>query len=330
MKTTTTTTATEKKNSRKNQNAGTVKNNSKKAAKTTTAAADPEEEKKNRRAAAAKKAAETRRQRREEEARQMEEERRRIEAEAAARRKAENKNTRAADREELKNHRANYSRAKKELKTQSPLYYMHNLNKIAQGKAENTTAESTQALQWCYNDINELTQTADNYEGFSYNCVRVDSRGRICKMVKASDDVEIIYYSYGVIRVYCRQGADLDMITTYAGNYVLIPVNVNEDGILTAAQTVTALYKEIFQDCRNIYREKTTRQAMRERQQKRRAAAMKAAAEKAEREQMKTAARTAREAAEAAPAVEPAEAAPAVELQPARRSWWKNLAASLF
>lgn len=267
----------------------------------------------------------------------MEEEKKRLQEEEKNRAKVQesqrrdnNKSTRAADREEMKSHRDQYSRAKKELKTQSVLYYFHRLNRIARGQADNTTAASIQALQWCYNDINELTQTANNYDGFSFDCVRVDSRGRICKMVKAADDVEIIYYNYGVIRVYCRQGVDLDMVTTYAGNYVLIPVNVNEDGILTAAQTVTALYKEIFQDCRNIYREKTTRQAIRDKQQKRRAAAMKAAAEKAEREQMKTAARTAREASEAAPAVEPAEAAPAVELQPARRSWWRNIAASIF
>lgn len=304
MKTTATTTAT-----------ATVKNNSKKTAAT---AADPKEEKSNRRTAAAKKAAETRRAKKEQEARELAEQAARLKAEEAARQKAEADAMKEDAKKSRREHSQHYSAAIKDARNQSPLYYMHLLNRRATGKAEAGTAAD---LLWCYEDLQNMTPTAANYKGFSYDAVKVDSRGRICKMVTAPADIEITYYQYGIVRVNTRTASDVDMIDTYQGYMLLIPVQVSEAGILQAAKTVTAMYKDTYQDARNIYRTKTTRHAMKEAAEKRQHNAMKAAAEKTEREQMKTAARTARETAEAAPTV---------ELQPVRRSWWRNIAASLF
>ena len=327
----TATTATETKNSRKN--AGTVKNQSKKAAATP---ADPqEEEKKNRRSAAAKKAAETRRQRREEEARRMEEEKKRAAAEEAARRKAEAKKEKETARDERKTDAATWTAARKEVKeARTSLYYMHNLNRLATGKSDSRPdGLNMTALLHCYNQLKELTETANRRDGFSYNAVKVDSRGRICKMVTAPADIEIISYS-GTIRVNTRTAQDIDMIDTYAGYYCLIPVKVDEIGILTAAQSVVMYYNDVARDSRNRYRTTTTRQAMREAAEKRHRNAMKLQAEKMEREAMKTAAREAREAAEADTTT-----AEVVDLQPQeqptqtatpRRRWWRNIAASLF
>ena len=319
-------TATEKKN---RSNSRTVKNQSKKA----TAATDPtaEEEKKTRRAAAAKKAAETRRKNREEEARRMEEEKKRAAAEEAARQKAEAKKEKETAREERKTDAATWTAARKEVKeARTPLYYMHNLNRLATGKSDSRPdGLNMTALMHCYNQLQELTETANHRDGFSFNAVKVDSRGRICKMVTAPADIDIISYS-GTIRVNTRTAQDIDMIDTYAGYYCLIPVKVDEIGILTAAQSVVMYYNDVARDSRNRYRTTTTRQEMKEATTRRHRNTMKLKAEKMEREAMKEAARTAREAAEA-------DTTPAavVELQPTqtatpRRRWWHNIAASLF
>lgn len=323
----TATTATEKKNSRKN-NAGTVKNQSKKAAATDPTA---EEEKKARRAAAAKKAAETRRAKKEEEARQMEEEKKRAAAEEAARQKAEAKKEKETAREERKTDAATWTAARKEVKeARTPLYYMHNLNRLATGKSDSRPdGLNMTALMHCYNQLQELTETANRRDGFSYDAVKVDSRGRICKIVPAPSDIEIISYA-GVIVVNTKTAQAVDMIETYAGYYCLIPVKVDEIGILTAAQSVVIYYNDIARDSRNRYRTTTTRQEIREATARRHRNAMKLQSEKLERETMKEAARAAREAAEA-------DTTPAavVELQPTqtatpRRRWWHNIAASLF
>lgn len=289
-----TTTATEKKNSRKN-NAGTVKNQSKKAAAT-----DPqEEEKKNRRSAAAKKAAETRR------------------AKKAARQKAEAKKEKETAREERKTDAATWTAARKEVKeARTPLYYMHNLNRLATGKSDSRPdGLNMTALFHCYNQLQELTETANHRDGFSYNAVKVDSRGRICKMVTAPADIEIISHS-GTIRVNTRTAQDIDMIDTYAGYYCLIPVKVDEIGILTAAQSVVMYYNDIARDSRNRYRTTTTRQEMKEATARRHRNTMKLQAEKMKREAMKAKAATAN-------TVE-------IPRTTGRRSWWRNIAASLF
>ena len=320
----TTTTATENKNSAKR----TVKNQSKKAAATDPTA---EEEKKNRRSAAAKKAAETRRAKKAEEARQMEEEKKRAAAEEAARRKAEAKKEKETAREERKTDAAKWTAARKEVKeARTPLYYMHNLNRLATGKSDSRPdGLNMSALLHCYNQLQELTATADYRDGFSYNAVKVDSRGRICKMVPAPSDIEIISYK-GAIIANTKTAQAVDMVETYAGFYCLIPVKVDEIGILTAAQSVVMYYNDVARDSRNRYRTTTTRQEMKEATARRHRNAMKLQAEKMEREAMKEAARTAREAAEA-------DTTPAavVELQPTqtatpRRRWWQNIAASLF
>ena len=324
----TATTATETKNS---SNSRTVKNQSQNTAAT---AADPkEEEKKNRRSAAAKKAAETRRAKKEQEARELAEEAARLKAEEAARLKAEektrkenNKAQRATNGEQLKDHRQQYTAARKEVKDgQTPIYYMHYLNKLATGKIEGRTAAP--ALAWCYEDINDTTPTTNNYKGFSYDVVKTDSRGRICKMLPAPADLEIIYYQFGIVRVNTRAASDIDMIDTYQGYFVLVPVKINEDGILQAAQSYTAFHKAVRLDCENIYRTKTTRQAIKEATARRHANNMKLQAEKIEREAMKAKAAAALEVAR-----QEAETANTVEIPrtTVRRSWWRNIAASLF
>lgn len=286
-----TTTATEKKSSAKR----TVKNNSKKA----VAPVEPqEEEKKNRRSAAAKKAAETRRKNREEEQRRQEEENKRRAQEEAARRKAEDKKMKEAGSADKKDHNAHYSGAQKEVRGEkTPVYIFHSLNKMADGKKE-AAGLNFNNLRWCYDDLENGTPTHHNYKGFSFDAVKVDSRGRVCKMVRPTGQEEISFYKYGIIRVDGPKGVDIDIIDTYQGYFLLIPVAVTEAGILTAAKTVTGAYKDIYNDVRNIYKTRTTRQAETERQEKSRRAAMKAAGEKADREKMKKEARETRERAE--------------------------------
>lgn len=118
----------------------------------------------------------------------------------------------------------------------SPLYIFHKLTKDT--KKSDLTAETDG-----HKALLSLCKKYFGVKDFCFSCVYVDGNGRICRARKYDEDV-----TYN------------DVVTTFAGKYELIPVQMSESGILSAIQSKCVIYGTI-EDALNYTAKQATKDA---------------------------------------------------------------------
>ena len=253
------------------------------------------------------------------------------EQEAAQKAKEAEKATAAALKEQAAEIRATFGAARQEVKAaHTPLYYFHLLNRMAEGK-EKIVNVSAPALAKAYEMTESATPTAYGRKGFSFDVVKVDSRGRICKLVAytpaTGDETEKSVTGATVVTTKRYQGAEL--LTLYTGDYLMIPVPVNESGLLSAVESYLQAYAAAYPDLIAVSKRISYARQQRAAQE----------AEKAKRDEIQKAVRAAMETANAAlKAAEEAERQTDADRQRATvaaftapdRKWWQRAAAAIF
>lgn len=242
--------------------------------------------------------------------------------------------TKAAAKETAKEIRATFQGAKAEVKeAHTPLYYFTLLNKMAQGKKEVQNVNASQ-LAKAYDLTATATQTAYNREGFSYDVVKTNSRGQICRLIgyTPAEGDEHRTNPAGAHVVTTQRYNAVEVMELYSGPYLLIPVTINENGILSAVESYLQAYAAAVPDLlafgKRYDQMKQQRQAEKEaaKRAKEIHEALKAAKEKAEA--------AAKEAEEAQRAAEEdthrTNVAAMTTPAPARRSFFARLRAAMF
>ena len=300
MKTTATATTGNKKNTKKAASAATEKKNSRTNVgrvqnhKTQQAEA--------RRKAAAAEAEELKRQREQ------------LEREQQIAQAAEEKK---AAKETAATIRGKFKGAREEVKQTfaTPLGCFHALNKLAKsGKVEGSDVMKLTDLLWTYELLSDLTPTANARKGYSYDVVKVNTAGQVCKLVKytATPEDERESNPAGAILITTRNDTRVELCQLDAGSYLMIPVKITPAGMLDAAKSYVETYTDAFNDLRSetVKKVNAARDARKaENAAKKAAAAALAALKKAEQAQKEAAADI--QQAEQAAAEQPA----AIEIQ---------------
>ena len=176
------------------------------------------------------------------------------EVKAAAVTRDQVKSDKESAKEQQKNVNGQYKAAQKSVKDleSRPMWCFHWLNRTATHGAECKDVDFSGAeLLAVYNHQGEMTPTANSYEGFSYDSVKVDQFGRICKVTpyKAGQGDEQTTAANGAMMMMTKKHPEgVEIIDTFVGRYILEPVTINRNNILEAARTKANLYTAVTAD----------------------------------------------------------------------------------
>lgn len=204
---------------------------------------------------------------------------------AAAAEKAEA----AAAKKEVKD-RFTGAKLQTKIVLKTPCHCFHWLNNQATAGNYSGTEVKTTDLLWTYEKLNSLTPTANDWKGYSYNNVKVNYKGEVCKMMKYTPDnrderqtVKFGKYMEAEV-ITTEQYQNVEIREYFAGEYILIPVNVTYTSILDATKSYVEMYTETEQNMKGVNLKKvmaTKDETKAERARKRAEKALKAAEEAA-------------------------------------------------
>ena len=158
--------------------------------------------------------------------------------------------TKTTAKETRKEIHETFTAAKGEVKEiKSFLYYCHALNRMATGKDTVKNVNPANLFK-AYQMTSTATPTANNYEGFSYDVVKVDKSGHVCRLVSYNPENgdETTTAPNGATLVTTKRYQAVEMYEHYTGTYLMVPVTINENGVLSAVESYLQMYAAAVPD----------------------------------------------------------------------------------